>query len=87
MNTNSNNTMKELLKGWNLMRVLYLGMGILIIIQGFMAREWVLAMMGGLLFIMGVFKMGCANTRSYCNTTPVVKKKDENKDITFEEIK
>ncbi|MCO6495141.1 MAG: hypothetical protein J5I91_05610 [Bacteroidetes bacterium] len=80
--------MKELLKGWNLMRVLYLVMGILIIIQGVETKEWFVALMGGLLLVMGIFKMGCANTKSCCNTAISPKKSESNNDeINFEEIK
>lgn len=74
-----------LLKNWNLMRLLRLGMGIFIITQGILATEWAFILMGSLLSLMATFNIGCFGT-SGCNI-PTPKHKDIAKDITYEEIK
>lgn len=61
--------MKErLLTGWNLNRVVYLVMGIIVIIQAVMMREWLGIFAGGYLASMGLFAMGCASGNCYGST-------------------
>ncbi|MBX2984649.1 MAG: hypothetical protein LC109_01010 [Bacteroidia bacterium] len=81
------NKLKDLLKGWNLMRILYLVMGVMMVVQAVQIHDWFVAIMGIALFSMGVFKMGCAGTKSCCNTSNTQTPQDKKETITFEEIK
>ncbi|TCD01531.1 hypothetical protein [Pedobacter psychroterrae] len=74
-----------LIKNWNIMRLLRLGMGIFIITQGVLAKEWAFILMGSLLSLMATFNIGCCGTSGCSFPTP--KHKDIGKDITYEEIK
>lgn len=77
--------MKSYFRSWDLMRVLRLALGIFIIIQGIIAKEWLLAGLGGLFSLMPLMNVGCCGV-SGCNTRlPKSNKKLE--DITYEEIR
>ena len=77
--------MKSYLKTWNFMRVLRLALGIFIIVQCIMAKEWLLAGLGVLFSLMPLMNIGCCGA-SGCNT-PVSKSDKKAEDITYEEIK
>ena len=77
--------MKEYLKTWDLMRVLRLALGIIIIVQGVQAKEWLFVALGGLFSLMPLLNIGCCGA-SGCNT-PVSKSDKKAEDITYEEIK
>jgi len=77
--------MKEYLKTWDLMRVLRLALGIIIIVQGVQAKEWLFVALGGLFSLMPLLNIGCCGA-SGCNT-PVSKSDKKVEDITYEEIK
>ena len=77
--------MKEYLKNWDLMRVLRLALGIIIIVQGVQAKEWLFVALGGLFSLMPLLNIGCCGA-SGCNT-PVSKSSKKIEDITYEEIK
>jgi len=54
--------MKErILTNWSIIRVVYLLLGSLIIIQSVVAREWLLVAFGGYFAAMGLFAFGCAS--------------------------
>jgi len=77
--------MKNYLKTWDLMRVLRLALGIIIIVQGVQAKEWLFVAIGGLFSLMPLLNIGCCGV-SGCNT-PVSKSDKKVEDITYEEIK
>lgn len=77
--------MKAYLKTWNFMRVLRLALGIFIIVQGIMAKEWLLAGLGGLFSLMPLMNIGCCGA-SGCNTT-ISKTNKKVEDITYEEVR
>lgn len=77
--------MKNYLKTWDLMRVLRLALGIIIIVQGVQAKEWLFVALGGLFSLMPLLNIGCCGV-SGCNT-PVSKSDKKAEDITYEEIK
>jgi hypothetical protein len=70
--------MKNYLKQWNSMRVLRLAWGIIIIVQGMLTREWLLAGLGAVFSLMPLVNTDCCGI-SGCRT-PVsgtcTKKKD-----------
>lgn len=78
-------TMKNYFKNWNFMRMLRLALGILIIVQGIMANEWLLVGVGGLFSLIPLMNMGCCGV-SGCST-PAPRSNKKTKDITYEEIR
>ncbi|MEJ5994500.1 hypothetical protein WG904_08725 [Pedobacter sp. Du54] len=74
-----------LFKNWNFMRILRLAMGIFIITQGVLAKEWALGIMGGLFTFLAILNIGCCGT-SACNT-PNKSRKHQIEEISFEEVK
>jgi hypothetical protein len=78
--------MKNILANWNFMRALRLILGVIILIQGFEAKEWMYAFAGILLAGMAIANIGCCGVGG-CNV-PSKKTNQEfnNKEITYEEI-
>lgn len=79
--------MKDLiLRGWNFNRVFRLVLGIIIIVQSIIMKEWLMAAMGGLFTLMPIFGVGCCGNT--CCDTKYEKKTTikSDKDITYEEI-
>ncbi len=77
--------MRNYLMNWNFMRVLRLAVGIFIMVQGIMAKEWLLVGLGGLFSLMPLLNMGCCGV-SGCNT-PVPQNNKKIEDITYEEVR
>ena len=72
------------LSNWNFMRFLRLGLGIAIIVQSAMVKDWTMGIVGLLFSAMPVFNIGCCGT-SGCST--LTKKTTETtKDISYEEV-
>lgn len=67
------------------MRLFRLAIGIFIIVQGIMVKEWMLAGLGALFTLMPLMNVGCCGI-SGCNTS-VPKSSKKVEDITFEEVK
>ncbi|MDI9338490.1 MAG: hypothetical protein QM539_08705 [Alphaproteobacteria bacterium] len=64
---------KRMLTNWNFMRVLYLVMGTIIIVQSIINREWLGIVLGGYLASMGLFAFGCASGNCFggqCSIEP-----------------
>ena len=78
--------MKNYLSNWNFMRIIRLVLGIIVVIQGVEARQWMLVAMGGLFTLMPLFNIGCCSTDG-CSTAYRARKNTETKDITYEEVK
>lgn len=57
----------RIISRWNLMRLIWLALGIFIIIQGIVTREWIFAIMGGLFALMPLLNIGCCGAAG-CNT-------------------
>jgi hypothetical protein len=79
-----NEIMDNYLKNWNFMRLLRLALGIIIMVQGALSKEWIFVAMGALLTLMPLLNMGCCST-SGCNT-PIAKSNKKTNDITYEEL-
>jgi len=77
--------MKGYVRNWNLMRVLRLTLGIFIIVQGIMQKEWLLLGFGSLFSLMPLMNIGCCGV-SGCNT-PVRKSNKKIEDISYEEVR
>lgn len=73
-----------LLNNWNFMRFFRLALGIAIIVQAAVAKDWMIGLMGLIFTAMPLFNMGCCSTGA-C-TAPVKKNREPNKEITYEEV-
>jgi hypothetical protein len=78
--------MGSYLKNWNLVRLLRLGIGISILVQGITAQDWLIALMGMLLSLMPVLNMGCCGT-SGCGTPFPKTNATTTERISYEEIR
>lgn len=80
---------KNYIKNWDFMRLLRLGIGIFIIVQGFIMHEWMLAVLGGLFSLMPIFNVGCGGVDGSCNRPISRSYRSYNKteDIHYEEVK
>ena len=56
--------MKAILQGWNFMRILRLGLGIAIIVQGIVAKETMTMVLGAIFGGMALANIGCCGTNS-----------------------
>jgi len=76
--------MDRIAKGWNFVRGIRLALGLYILLQSVLTREWVLACAGLFLSVTAVFNVGCCGIYG-CQ--PMIRAKiDPNKEITYEEV-
>lgn len=62
--------MKErLLTGWTITRVIYIGLGIMVIMNGVQAHHWLSIFFGIYFASMGLFSFGCASGNCYTGYT------------------
>ena len=54
--------MKAILQGWNFMRILRLGLGIAILVQGIVAKETMTMVLGVIFGGMALANIGCCGT-------------------------
>lgn len=78
--------MRDYLRTWNAMRLIRQALGIGIIIQGFIMKDWSFVVIGSIFSLMSIFNVGCCATGS-CST-PTLRNKNINKteDISYEEV-
>ncbi len=69
---------------WNFMRFIRLVLGIFIIVQGVMAKDWGIGVLGIFFTAMPLFNIGCCGAGG-CSV-PVKKRAENVKDISYEEI-
>lgn len=79
------NKMKNYLKTWDLMRVLRLALGIFIIVQSVITKDWLFVGAGVLFSLMPIMNIGCCGA-SGCNT-PVRKSNRKIEEVNYEEIR
>ncbi|MCX6186768.1 MAG: hypothetical protein NTU43_07200 [Bacteroidetes bacterium] len=83
--------MKErIMTGWTYTRGLYLLMGLVIIVQAFMAKQWMGVAFGGYFASMGLFAFGCASGSCFGatrNANVSQKPLDDTIDVDYEEVK
>lgn len=78
----------RILSKWTFTRVLYVIMGIVVIIQSVMSKQWLGIGFGAYFTAMGVFAFGCAAGNCFggnCKVTPKPNTNIHNTD--FEEVK
>lgn len=78
---------KEYLQGWNMTRIFRLVLGVVIVIQGVKANDWMFILLGAGFAAMPLFNVGCC-ANGACETP--IRKTDvvvAQKDVEFEEIK
>jgi hypothetical protein len=75
---------QSILSNWNFMRFVRLGLGIAIIVQSVMVKDWTMGILGILFTSMPVFNIGCCGLGGCA--TPVKKNTEQTKDITYEEV-
>lgn len=77
--------MKQAIFGnWNFMRFFRLGLGIAIITQAIVSKDWTMGIVGLLFTVMPVFNIGCCAAGG-CST-PVNRNTEHEKEITYEEV-
>lgn len=77
--------MKNYLRNWDFMRVLRLALGIFIIVQSVITKDWLFVGSGVLFSLMPIMNIGCCGA-SGCNT-PVRKSNGKIEDVSHEEIR
>jgi hypothetical protein len=73
-----------ILANWNFMRFLRLGLGVAIIVQAVIAKDWTMGIIGTLFTSMPLFNVGCCATGGCA--TPVNTESNNTKEITYEEV-
>lgn len=84
------NLKQRILTGWTFTRVLYLGLGTVVIIQSVTSQQWLGVLFGAYFASMGIFAFGCAAGVCFggsCNTEPIQQNKSQIQDVEFEEVK
>ncbi|MEP7232760.1 MAG: hypothetical protein ABI691_21045 [Ginsengibacter sp.] len=76
---------QAIFSNWNLMRFLRLALGIAIIVQSVVAKDWTMGIAGAVFTMMPVFNIGCCGSGG-CATTPPKRSSETTKDITYEEV-
>lgn len=77
--------MQTILRGWSVMRVLRLGIGIMAIIQGYQQSSWPLAIAGFFVMILALANLGCCGTGG-CTVNNKRSNINNKKEITYEEL-
>lgn len=60
--------MRNYINKWSFMRLFRLILGVLIIIQGFVSKEWLFVGLGGLFTLMPLLNIGCGCGNNGCKT-------------------
>lgn len=77
--------MRNYFRNWDFMRVLRLALGIFIIVQGVVEKEWQFAAIGALFSLMPLLNIGCCGA-SGCSV-PMQKSNRKTEDISYEEVR
>jgi hypothetical protein len=75
----------RILTNWTFTRALYVFMGIAVIVQSAMSKQWFGVAFGGYFASMGLFAFGCA--AGNCAREPQQKSNSAIQDVEFEEVK
>ena len=77
--------MQRILSNWSFMRFVRLVLGIAIIAQAVIARNWTMGILGALFTSMPVLNIGCCGLGGCAS--PLFKRNIKNtKDVTYEEV-
>lgn len=74
-----------ILGNWNFMRFLRLGLGIFIIVQSVIVKDWTMGLLGIMFTLMPIFNIGCCGTGN-CAMTPSKGVITDTKDIAYEKV-
>jgi len=77
---------ERILTGWTLTRALYVALGLYVVINSSMNRQWMGVVLGVYFASMGVFSFGCAAGNCYPAPRQPVSKNDI-QEVEFEEVK
>ncbi len=69
----------RLLTGWTFIRVAYLVIGIMVIIQAAVNDQWLGMLLGGYVAFMGLFAFGCAGGSCFDGNCEVKPDRDQEK--------
>ena len=75
---------QAILSNWNFMRFVRLVLGIAIIVQSVLVKDWTMGILGVLFTSMPIFNIGCCGVGGCA--TPVKKNTESTKDISYEEV-
>ena len=75
---------QAIFSNWNFMRFLRLVLGIFIIVQSVIVKDWAMGLLGLAFTAMPVFNIGCCGVNGCA--TPVKKSTETTKDVTYEEV-
>ena len=76
----------RILKDWNFMRILRLGMSVFILIEAVKNYDLLFGIIAGILLLQAVLNLGCCSSGA-CYSGKVEQKDQESKEVIFEEIK
>ena len=76
---------QNILKNWNLIRLLRLAMGIFLVVEAIKSGMWFLVAIGVVFVAMPLLNIGCCST-SNCSMSKK-KKKNKSDEVEYEEIK
>lgn len=77
--------MNNYFSNWNTMRLIRLALGIVVAVQGFIAKDWALVALGGFFAAMPLLNIGCCSTGNCRVSTKENTKKTQ--DISYEEVR
>ena len=75
---------QAIFSNWNFMRFIRLLLGIVIIVQSVIVKDWAIGLLGVLFTAMPVFNIGCCGVNGCA--TPAKKSTENIKDVTYEEV-
>jgi len=78
-------SMNNLFKKWNFVRMLRLAMGIFLMVEAIQSGMWLLAAIGAIFASMPLLNIGCCSTGN-CSI-PTRDSKSSNDEVHYEEIK
>ncbi len=73
----------RILTNWTVRRVLYIAIGVYVIVQSIIDKQWLLIALGGYFAAMGLLAIGCAAGNCAVETN----QNSKIKDVEFKEIK
>lgn len=76
--------LKNILSNWSLIRAVRLVLGVIIVIQGFIQKDYLFAFLGTLFAVLAFANIGCCGT-SGCNTN-IYSVNTKEKEVQYEEV-
>ncbi|HUM52494.1 MAG TPA: hypothetical protein PK431_11795 [Chitinophagales bacterium] len=77
----------RILTGWNFQRAFYLLMGLFVIVNAIMTKQWFGAIFGAYFASMGLFSFGCAAGACYTSNNTQTPTTNDIQNVEFEEVK